>query len=152
MGRVPVIRAKARPRKPVEAERPQAPPRSKSHARSATETEVIPVPMNGRAGRSRSRPPRPEPETPVLMDVARAAAALGEDSDVDVIPQVTKRKPRAPKKPVVKATRGNIVIDREAIRSQIQRVRVASAVPPRGRGRPPGSLNKATHARLQPAV
>ena len=103
-------------------------------------------------GRSRRPPPRQAPETPMLMDVARTAAALGEDSEVDVIPQVTKRKPRAPKKPVVKAARGKIVIDREAIRSQIQRVRVSSAAAPRGRGRPPGSLNKAPLARLQAAV
>ncbi len=151
---VPVIRAKAMPRKPaavIEPETPQA-PRRKSRARSATETEVVPVAMN-RSGRSRSRPPRVAPETPVPMDIARAAAALGEDADVDVIPQMTKKAPRAPnKKPTAKAVRGKVVLDREAIRAQIRRVSVSVAPVTRGRGRPPGSLNKATLARLQPAV
>jgi hypothetical protein len=151
---VPVIRAKARPRKPaavIEPETPQA-PRRKSRARSATETEVVPVAMN-RSGRSRSRPPRVAPETPVPMDIARAAAALGEDSEVDVIPQVTKKGPKAaPKKAAAKAVRGKVVLDREAIRAQIRRVSVSVAPATRGRGRPPGSLNKATLARLQPAV
>ena len=146
---MPVIRAKARPRKPVEAETPQA-PTSKSRARSATETEVIPVAMN-RSGRSRSRPPRQASETPVLMDVARAASALGED--VDVIPQVKKGpNAKAPKKPVAKAARGKVALDREAIKAQIRRVSVSAAPAPRGRGRPPGSLNKATLARLQAAA
>ena len=151
---VPVIRAKARPRKPVAAVEPETPQalRRKSRARSATETEVIPVAMN-RSGRSRSRPPREEPETPVLMDVARAAAALGEDTEVDVIPQMTKKAPKATiKKPAAKAVRGKIALDREAIRSQIRRVSVSVAPVPRGRGRPPGSLNKATLARRQAAV
>ena len=151
---VPVIRAKARPRKPaaiIEPETPQA-PRRKSRTRSATETEVVPVAMN-RSGRSRSRPPRVAPETPVPMDIARAAAALGEDAEVDVIPQMTKKAPRAPiKKAAAKAVRGKVVLDREAIRAQIRRVSVSVALATRGRGRPPGSLNKATLARLQPAV
>jgi hypothetical protein len=154
--RVPVIRAKAKARSktPIEeAETPQAPKR-KSRARSVTETEVIPVAMN-RSGRSRSRPPpRQASETPVLMDVARAAVALGEDSEVDVIPQV-KKAPKAkapPKKPVAKASRGKVVLDREAIKAQIRRVSVSVAPVKRGRGRPPGSLNKATLARLQPVV
>jgi hypothetical protein len=151
---VPVIRAKARPRKPaaiLEPETPQA-PRRKSRARSVTETEVVPVAMN-RSGRSRSRPPRVAPETPVPMDIARAAAALGEDEDVDVIPQMTKKAPKAPnKKPTAKAVRGKVVLDREAIRAQIRRVSVSVAPVTRGRGRPPGSLNKTTLARLQPAV
>ncbi len=147
--RVPVIRAKAKARSktPVaEEETPQA-PRRKSRARSATETEVIPVAMNV-TGRSRSRAPRQASETPVLMDVARAASALGADDDVDVIPQVTKKGAKAPKKPAARAVRGKVVIDREAIKAQIRRVSVSVAAP-RGRGRPPGSLNKATLARLQ---
>ena len=143
------IKAKARPRKPVDAETPQAPKR-KSRARSASETEVIPVAMN-RSGRSRSRP-REASETPVLMDVARAASALGQDSEVDVIPQMKKGKaPKAPKKPAAKVTRGKVVLDREAIKAQIRRVSISVAAP-RGRGRPPGSLNKATLARLQPVM
>jgi hypothetical protein len=151
---VPVIRAKARPRKPaavIEPETPQA-PRRKSRARSVTETEVVPVAMN-RSGRSRSRPPRVAPETPVPMDIARAAAVLGEDAEVDVIPQVTKKAPKvAIKKAGAKAVRGKVVLDREAIRSQIRRVSVSVAPATRGRGRPPGSLNKTTLARLQSAA
>ena len=147
--RVPVIRAKAKPRKKAEAELPQAPKRT-SRARTPSEVELVPVmPMN-RTGRSRSRPPRDASETPVLMDVARAASALGQDSEVDVIPQMKKGPaPKAPKKPVAKAARGKVVLDREAIKAQIRRVSISVAAP-RGRGRPPGSLNKTTLARLQP--
>jgi hypothetical protein len=105
------------------------------------------MPMT-RLGRSRSRPPREASETPVLMDVARAASALGQDSEVDVIPQMKKGPAPKAKKPVAKATRGK-ALDREAIKAQIRRVSVSVAAAPRGRGRPPGSLNKATLARLQ---
>ncbi len=103
------------------------------------------------SGRSRSRAPRQASETPVLMDVARAAAALREDAEVDVIPQFTKKGAKAPKKPVAKAVRGRVVLDREAIKAQIRRVSVSVAAP-RGRGRRPGSLNKATLAKLQPVA
>jgi hypothetical protein len=87
------------------------------------------------------------------MDIARAAAVLGEDPEVDVIPQVTKKAPKvAIKKAGAKAVRGKVVLDREAIRSQIRRVSVSVAPATRGRGRPPGSLNKTTLARLQSAA
>jgi hypothetical protein len=146
---VPVIKAKAKAKaraKPEEAETPQA-PRRKSRARSVSESELIPVAMN-RSGRSRSRPPRELPETPAIMDIARAASALGEDKEVEVIPQVRKT-PKAPKKPVAK--KGKVLMDRDAIKAQIRRVSISVAAP-RGRGRPPGSLNKATLARLQPVT
>jgi hypothetical protein len=90
------------------------------------------------------------------MDVAKAAAALGVDEDIDVIPQEKKRKPKAvPKKPAGKIVRGKLTLDREVLRAQIKRVRLSNAsaaVVPRGRGRLPGSLNKSTLARLQVAA
>ena len=82
------------------------------------------------------------------MDIARAASALGEDKEVDVIPQV-KKFGNTPKKKVAK--KGKVVLDRDAIKAQIRRVSISVAAP-RRRGRPPGGLNKATLARLQPAV
>ncbi len=150
--RVPVIKAKARPRKPAavdDPETPQPPQRSRSRvsrARPPSETELVPVSMNTSRGASRSRPPRAASETPVLMDAVRTAAKeLGED--IDVIPMIkpAKKTKVPPTKPVKKESK--IKIDKEALRQQIRRVRIESAPEvKRGRGRPPGSLNKKTLA------
>jgi hypothetical protein len=154
---VPVTKAKARPRKTIDPETPQPPKRSRSRvsrARAPSETELVPVSMNISRGASRSRPPREASETPVLMDAVRTAAKeLGEDIDVIPMMKAAKKTKVSLKTPVKKES--NIKIDKEALRQQIRLVRIESIpeAPKRGRGRPPGSLNKKTlAARVQVAA
>jgi hypothetical protein len=110
--------------------------------------------MNISRGASRSRPPREASETPVLMDAVRTAAKeLGEDIDVIPIMKAAKQTKVSLKTPVKKES--NIKIDKEALRQQFRRVCIESIpeAPKRGRGRPPGSLNKKTlAARVQVAA
>ncbi len=67
------------------------------------------------------------------------------------MPQVKPGKGRAKnvknvmQKP--KMVSGKIQIDKEALRSQIRRVKLSTEAPKRGKGRPPGSLNKTTLAK-----
>ena len=95
-------------------------------------------------GKSRSRPPlRAASETPQLERSQEVLAI----EDGDVVPQMTTAKGRVKNvKQKPKMVSGKIQIDREALRSQIRRVKL-SADPKRGKGRPPGSLNKSTIAK-----
>ncbi len=80
------------------------------------------------------------------------------EEGADVIPMVKELKKKTTIKSatsaIAKPKRGKVTIDREAIRSQIRRVRLNSIPeePKKKRGRPAGSLNKATLARSQAAA
>jgi hypothetical protein len=151
--RVPALKKSAEP------ETPQPPKRARSRV-GRSEKELVPVPMNTSRGASRSRPPREASETPVLMDAVRTAAKeLGADIDVIPVPKPEKKKgPVKKDNKIIKVSKPEkklpgkkdkiAKIDKEALRLQIRRVRIESnpEVAKRGRGRPPGSLNKKTLA------
>ena len=81
------------------------------------------------------------------------------EEGADVIPMVKELKKKTTIKSatsaiaIAKPKRGKVTIDREAIHSQIRRVRLNSIPeePKKKRGRPAGNLNKATLARSQAA-
>jgi len=132
--------------------------------RKSTSKDVVPQFKNAKPS---SRPPsKAAPETPQVTKAPRLLAI----EDGDVVPQVKmarRAKSLVKQKPKMIGKTQNIreavsaqsatkdkpkivskKLDKEALRAQIKRVRIENTpATKKGRGRPPGSLNKATIAR-----
>jgi len=163
-------RGKSRSRPPVDApETPQAPqkrPRSKTRSVSK---DVVPVQEGTTTARANSRKPEGTSQMTEKPKKPRAASRIPREAsetpqmakapkllaieDGEMVPPVqatgrkTKVQSAVKQKPKTKIVKGTLTV-KEALRAQIKRVRIEGVpVTKRGKGRPPGSLNKATLAR-----
>jgi len=83
--------------------------------------------MDGQGDRSASRPPK-EPvisQEEMLVAVSKAAEELAVDEPKKKASSGAKKKTIPDSKPMVKMSRGKVTIDREALKTQIKRIKVA---------------------------